>query len=535
MSYLKNFKCYIKGLPKLLYVIVFLGTIVRLTGIWYGLPLALNVDEPSIVSTAFRLRHSLNPERFDWPHLYFYINAFFYGLFTITRNFLNIFFDLPDVLFTVTPFFVISRLVTVMFGVLSILAIFYLASIVFRNKYISLLSALLLAILPVHVYESHWAKLDVVQTFFVIIALVFIYNVYLNAKRKDFILAGVFIGISTSIKYNGFLLFFVLLVAFLLHYKRDYKKWFSKYNIFNFVYAGITSIILFLIGTPYALFDHELFLSNEYGKGVLWQFQNVGKVSFAQYPFELYETFFEMYKTDLGFFLWIIFLLILILFLFFNKRDDKTTLFILPVLVFSFYISSFKRSPSHYFLFLSPMYIIIISAFIYNIGHRIRLKLLEKSISKSVVNLILALFLFFMLFPSLIITFKNDLYMSRKDTRVIAFNWVKNNLPDTKNSDFLYVMGEDLEQVPFRKNETKRIKRVDSDNLRGEGFPAYLIIGVEGVYPDELFSKKMDSDNLEGDAEQVLKHSELELYVNDSNRFGPPIYIYKVFDVDQDK
>ena len=531
-GYLNKLIAFIRHVPLSLWVVAIIGLISRILGIWYGLPLALNVDEPSIVSTAFKLKHTLNPGRFDWPHLYFYINAVFYAIFSMARHIIGIFLNLPESWYTPSPFFLVSRLVTVMFGVLTIFALYYLAKIVFENEKIALISAIILSILPIHVHESHWAKLDVAQTFFVTLALIFIYKVYLNVNRRDFVLSGVFIGLATSIKYNGFLLYFVLILAFLLHYKRNVRAWVEKENILNFIYAGISSIVVFFLGTPYALIDHKLFLSHEYGKGVLWQFQNIGKVPWPQYPVELFETFFVMYKTDLGIFLWLIFILLIILFLFFNKRDDKTVLFLFPVIVFSFYISRFNRSPSHYFLFLTPMYVIVISKFLYDVYIWL-VGYLNSHTERKVNNRVLGIALLaIVLIPSVYITIKTDFYMSNSDTRIMAYKWVNNNLPDEKNSEFLYVYGENLEMVPFRKNQTKRVKKVDSDYLGDEGFPAYLIIGKNGVSYNDLTSIKMDSDLVKGDAEEVLRHSKLLLYLSNDNRYGPPIFIYKVNGVD---
>jgi len=523
-------KDYLKKIPKILWVIIFFGFLIRFIGIWYGLPLALNIDEPSVVSSALGLKHNLNPERFDWPHLYFYINGFAYFIFYLFRKFLSLFVTLPDVWYSTAPFFFVSRLVTVFLGTSTIFVIYYLGNLIFKNQKVALLSALIISVLPIHVYESHLAKLDVAQTFFVSLSLIFIYKVYQSAKTRDFILSGIFIGLTTSTKYNGFLLFIILLLAYLLHFKRNKKAWFKIKNILNLIYSGIVSVIVFFIGTPYALLDHKLFWSHEYGKGVLWQFQNVGKLPWEVYPISLYETFFVMFKQDLGFFIWVIFITLIILFLFFNKRDDKTTLLLFPVIIISFYISRFNRSPSHYFLFLSPMYVLVIGKFIYDILVYSKEKL---KFSKKYTNLLLHLLVFILILPSLLISVSHTYYFSKRDTRNIAYKWVKNNLPDEKDSDYLYVVGDKLDVVPFRKNQTSRIKKLDRSNIK-ESPPLYVIIGEYGLKKEDLTTGDRDPETLKGNSKPILKDADLLLFVDNSDRLGPPIFIFKVNSIEED-
>jgi hypothetical protein len=50
------------------------------------------------------------------------------------------------------------------------------------------------------------------------------------------------------------------------------------------------------------------------------------------------------------------------------------------------------------------------------------------------------------------------LLFSRKDTRNLAYDWVKNNLNDKE--DFLFVIGEDLETISFQNNLTKRVQKI---------------------------------------------------------------------------
>jgi len=157
-----------------LLILLFIATLLRITSIFYGLPLHLSIDEPSLVSGIISLKENLNPGRFDWPHLYFYINFLFYGIGFIL-NTLNL---VPSFWGDISIYFVISRLLSVLFGVLTILAIYIATKKIFANTKIAMLAATFVTFLPMHVLESRLAKLDIALTFFVTIAVYFIFKVY---------------------------------------------------------------------------------------------------------------------------------------------------------------------------------------------------------------------------------------------------------------------------------------------------------------------------------------------------------------------
>ena len=72
VNYFANKIGLLKTLPRSLWIIVFIGFGLRIWGIWYGLPLPLNIDEPTTISTVLNLQQNLNPGHFDWPHFNYY-------------------------------------------------------------------------------------------------------------------------------------------------------------------------------------------------------------------------------------------------------------------------------------------------------------------------------------------------------------------------------------------------------------------------------------------------------------------------------
>ena len=519
MNILNKLKSLLSDIPVILWLALLIGLIIRLVGITYGLPLQLNIDEPTTISTSINLKHSLNPDRFDWPHLYFYMNGALYAVFSVFRSITELFGRI-DALYSSSALFLISRVFTAILGTLTIITTYFITNELFKSKKAAYISAFLVAILPIHVEESHFAKLDVAQAFFISIAFYYIIRLYNTSQAKYYALAGIFIGVATSVKYNAFLMAIPFALAIILSAK-NYKEIFTKYVIVNTVKAIGLSLVFFYLGTPFALLDFQTFWSSEHAKGALWQFQNVGSVTSAAYPAALYETFVPMYQSNLGFGLWVIFSALLILFLFFNKRSQPYILTLLPVLAVSFYISHFDRSPSHYFLFLVPMYLPAIAYFIIEITEVVHQKLkVEK-------NLILALILVLALASSVLSSINIAYLYSVKDTRLIASEWVKSNLDDSK--DYLFVYGEPLESVPFQKNNSTRLKRIDTEEVIAP--PFYILIGDYGINRGEMLSGERDPENIEGNSKRILQDAELVFSIEEEGRLGPPIYIFKVTEI----
>lgn len=510
---------FINSIPKLVWYIFGIGLVLRLCGIWFGLPLQLNMDEPTLVSSVLMLKTSLNPGHFDWPHLYFYINGAFYAVYYLVKLVLEALFSVSFA-DSITPFYLISRSLTAVLGSLSVVGIFILTRNMFSER-IGVIASLMLSLLPIHVYESHLAKIDVAQTFFGILTVVFIYNIFKNPSLKNYILSGVLIGLTTSIKYNGFLLFIPLLIAHLYSLK-SYKEIINLVKFKNLSLSVLTAIIAFFVGTPFALIDFKTFFSDKYAIGVLWQFSNVGSVLWEDYSVSLYETFINMYRQDLGLGLWSLLILLSLLYLFFNKRSKELNFLMAPFIFISAYISRLERSPSHYFLLLIPFYIPALAFFV------------DEMISKfkkysTKLPLIVLLIL---LLPSAVLSFDYAIRYVRSDTRYMAYQWVHNNLDEDK--DFLYVHGELLSFIPFQKKNTERIDKVDKNNVNGNT-PLYIVIGIDGLTKEDITTGDFDPKALKGDNKAILDDAELLFYTDNKLRFGPPMYVLKINNLDYSK
>jgi len=74
----------------------------------------------------------------------------------------------------------------------------------------------LMAVLPLHVLNSHYATVDVPQTLFIAACVYFALDVARRGSWRDYVLAGATAGLAAGVKYNGAAVLVAPLVAHLL-------------------------------------------------------------------------------------------------------------------------------------------------------------------------------------------------------------------------------------------------------------------------------------------------------------------------------
>lgn len=138
----------------------------------------------------------------------------------------------------------LHRLPSVIFGTLTVLLVYKIALLLFKNKSIALFSALALAVMPHHVRDSHYAAVDIIQTFFFTLPFFLSCKMWKNTNSRTCTLAGFAAGFATSIKY--FPLGLLPLIFFLFLNRNELKK---KYLIITF----IAFIAGYITSMPYIL------------------------------------------------------------------------------------------------------------------------------------------------------------------------------------------------------------------------------------------------------------------------------------------
>jgi len=473
----------LKKINLILLGIVILAVLLRVIGITHSFPFIFHPDEPTVVRSALGIRFDPNPGHFDWPHLFIYQNYFLFMFFSKIRDILAA-VGLKSVVSSLSPiiwddyliFYLLTRLFAALLGAFTVIPVFYAAKNLFGIK-AGYFSALAMSIMPFHVWHSHYSLVDVPMAFWVASAMYFCTRILKEESLKNYLLAGVLIGFAASTKYNGGL---AVLMISLAHFYRVKK---IDKSLLLVVYSGLVAIVGFILGTPYSLLDFDTFIRTDSPRGALWQFTNVGSLPLGDHIFSFVRSLFSTLFEDMGYTFTAVFIgffiyLLADKFILKKYKPANYILFFYVVALFLiYYISGFEKARSHYFLFIVPFITVILgyfSKFLYEIV-----------VNKKLVNLILVIVFFLPMLFSL----KNTITFYRKDTRVIAYEWLKNSI---KDNNYLLYDSSQFEPVLNKFKNTQKEKGYQKaneiKNLNGSGYIIYNYENgeslIEGAYTE---------------------------------------------------
>ncbi len=494
-------------------ILVFvLALLLRMLGIQYGFPFIFHPDEPTIVRSALGIFFDKNPGHFDWPHLYIYVNYFMYFLFVKFRDSSHT-VGLSRIVFSWLPilgdgslsFYFLSRVLTAFIGALTVIPV-YLSSKKLFNIKAGILSALIFAILPMHVVQSHYALPDIPMVFLLAWVVYFSICIFYATTLKDYILGGLLIGFAASAKYNGGL---SALGFFLAHVTKSFWQKFTNLKSTGYLFlAGALSILAFLIGTPYALFDYKTFSRTDGPKGALWQFTNVGSREFPDHIQNFFRDMSERLIIDLGYTVLIGFLIYLGIVLYrilkkkSTQRDFGLLFLYITSLVFVYIVSGAIDSRSHYYLIIYPYVAIITGCF---------LEECLQFFDKKYKYISLLLFVFFLI-PPFYASSIASMEFANQDTRNLAFNYLKANLPNTA---YLVYFDADFSAVANAVS-AKTYKGLDKISKNNCG---YIVLYFDS---EEYLARKLWLENSVHfiDLQEITR-------IDPVNRRGPGIVIFK--------
>ncbi len=173
-----------------------LAASIRLWGLWWGAPdrIDLHPDEMQhVMSHALAVSLSApDPQFLNYPSFLIYLIAAGNGLATRLG-------------FVTEPWqsYVIARTIVAAFGALTVPATFWLATGLGAGALGAGLAGLWVAILPLHVWESHFAVTDVVMSFWIVVALALSVRVLREGRVLDYAVIGAVIGLAIASKYTA--------------------------------------------------------------------------------------------------------------------------------------------------------------------------------------------------------------------------------------------------------------------------------------------------------------------------------------------
>jgi 4-amino-4-deoxy-L-arabinose transferase-like glycosyltransferase len=230
------------------------GFLLRVFNLGAGIPFAVGIDEPAIMTTVLRILKSgdFNPHFFEYPTGYIYVQlgaaivAFLVG--AMQHSWKAVEHVGP------ADFYFSARLLSAAVGTATI-ALVHQAGLRWGAR-AALVAAGLLAVMPMHVRESHFALTDVPLTFAAALTLLAALRASERPTLKAFVLAGAAAGLTAGVKYNGLMAVSMpLAAAFAIG--RDERLT----RTVAVTMAAVSCVAAFFVTTPFALLDLPAFLN----------------------------------------------------------------------------------------------------------------------------------------------------------------------------------------------------------------------------------------------------------------------------------
>ncbi|MCL5257566.1 MAG: glycosyltransferase family 39 protein [Chloroflexi bacterium] len=210
-------------LALVLAIILLVSFGLRLWGIVWSLPYVDHPDEGVIVDHAIRFLKTgnLDPAFFNWPSLCMYFTAGVYWLHFLVewlQGLQTTPSQLPDstFIFTAAPdLYIWGRATTAVLGT-ALVAVTYLIGSRHFGKNVGLIAAGLAAVSPLLIENSHYITPDIPVALLVALALMLALEGLRAGTNAPLLWSGLFVGLAASAKYNGIVVGVAIVVVWLL-------------------------------------------------------------------------------------------------------------------------------------------------------------------------------------------------------------------------------------------------------------------------------------------------------------------------------
>jgi len=382
----------------------------RLVGLKSGLPYVYNSDENShfVPHAIGMFGHDLNPDYFINPPAYTYLLYLLYLLrwgsdpHGIGRAFAH----------DPTAAFAIARAASAALGAIAVPLTAIAAARLTRSRMVGAVAGALLAVAFLPVHYSHWALNDAPTLAPIALALIGVAGIYRTGRLREYLLAGIAIGVAISTKYTGGILVLAVAGAAVASPVAQ-PRW------RHLAAAALLACVGFAITNPYALIDHHDFI-----QGLRQQTETAsdegGKLGLP--PMSGWRYYLGTSTWGFG---WIPSLLALGGALGLLVRERRLALVLLPSpLVLFLYLGHQSRFFARWMLPIYPLLAIlaawaIVAGLLYLRTRRRRLPIRW---AVAAVALVACL-------QGLVFSVHNDRVLARADTRQLARDWLVAHVP----------------------------------------------------------------------------------------------------------
>ena len=191
--------------------------------------------------------------------------------------------------------YIVARSIVAAFGAATAPAAFWVVAEMGASTLGAALAGLWVALLPLHVWESHFAVTDVVMTFWIVAALALSLRLFSHGRWADYAWTGLAIGLGVASKYTAALVAVAPLAAAALSGRGE------RSTIAGLFALGVVALLACFAATPFSFLhfaqfraamasEYEHVHSLHYGFSLPapgWQYHKYVYELFAGFPFSL--------------------------------------------------------------------------------------------------------------------------------------------------------------------------------------------------------------------------------------------------------
>jgi hypothetical protein len=386
-----------------------LAFVLRIVGFKTGLPYVYNADENShFVPRAIGMfGHSPNPNYFINPPAYTYV---VYALFTLRWG-----TDPASVggAFAADPTsaFALARAASAFLGALAVSLTAIAAARLFDDRRIGVVAGALLAVAFLPSHYSHFALNDAPTLAPLAAALIGIAGIHRTGRTREYVLAGVGLGVAIATKYTAGIVLVTLVAA-------AFTSPVAHARIRNLAFAIALMCAGFVAANPYALLDHTAFREG-LEKQTETAGEEGGKLGLAN------SSGWTYYLTTFPWaFGWLPSLFALGGAGALIARHRRLALLLAPAPILLFlYLGQQSRFFARWMLPIYPILCMLAAYAVVALAERLGRRV---TLATAAIGAVVAL-------QGLVFTVHNDLVLAKADTRQLAREWMVRNIPSGSN------------------------------------------------------------------------------------------------------
>jgi len=264
----------------LLALLVVLAALVRVWGLRFGLPhTECRPDESVIVALAEQFwSGDLNPRFFRYPTLQMYLTAMAFGADYVQGRVRGTYPSLSAyrqaMIENAPHLHLVARALSALLGTLTVVALYRLASAAVDHD-TGLVAAFFLSLTSLHARDSHFGTTDVPLTFFLTVAVLFVWRSHVRGRTADYALAGMVSGLAMATKYLGLLVAFPLAIGHFARSRPEGESALAPAELRKLALFGLCLGLMFVAATPFAVPEWRLLLRDvhtdwDYARSGYW-------------------------------------------------------------------------------------------------------------------------------------------------------------------------------------------------------------------------------------------------------------------------